>query len=66
MIWFRIEAPHFVAAGECDRNGKVNHAAPIIGYMIDKGWTLTDVKKYCERKDWTLQIHQPKTVSFYK
>lgn len=45
----RISAPHFVAG--IVRGGQV---APIIRYM--KGWTLAQIKAYCERKGWTVEV----------
>lgn len=45
----RIVAPHFVAG--IVRGGLV---APIIRYM--KGWTLAQIKAYCERKGWAVEV----------
>lgn len=45
----RVEAPHFVAGLEV-RNGKVAHAAPIIGYML--GWKWVNASQYLQRKGW--------------
>lgn len=45
----RISAPHFVAG--IVRGGDV---APIIRYM--KGWTLTQIRAYCERKRWAVEV----------
>jgi hypothetical protein len=45
----RIEAPHFVAGvivGE--------RAAPVISYM--RGWTVTQILGYCERKGWSARL----------
>lgn len=45
----RIVAPHFVAGivrgGAC---------APIIAYM--KGWTLREIRDYCARKGWLVEL----------
>lgn len=45
----RITAPHFVAG--IVQGGMV---APIIKYM--KGWTLREIRAYCERKGWTVEL----------
>jgi hypothetical protein len=57
-MWFRIEAPHFVAAGNLNRFGRVSDAAPIIRYMFSKKWSLNDVKKYCKQKKWDLEVYE--------
>jgi hypothetical protein len=56
LIWFRIEAPHFVAAGDLNKFGRVEHAAPIIDYMRWKKWSLNAVKHYCKQKQWKLEV----------
>ncbi len=48
-MMLRIVAPHFVAG--IVRGGDV---APIIKYM--KGMTLTQIRTYCERKCWTVEV----------
>lgn len=58
MTWFRIEAPHFVAAAEINKFGRVNHAAPIIKYMQQKKWSLNAVKHYCNQKQWKISIYE--------
>lgn len=45
----RIIAPHFVAG--IVRGGA---AAPIIKYM--KGWTLAQIKSYCAKKNWKIEV----------
>lgn len=57
MIWFRIIAPHFVAAGEVNKFGKVSHTAPIIAYMLRNKWGLNDVKNYCKKKQWEIEVY---------
>jgi len=47
-MMLRIIAPHFVAGivrGEA--------VAPIIKYM--KGWTLAQIRAYCQQKGWTVE-----------
>ena len=48
-MMLRISAPHFVAGivrgGPC---------APILRYM--RGWTLKQIKEYCARKGWGVEI----------
>ena len=48
-MMLRISAPHFVAG--IVRGGDV---APIIKYM--KGWTLAQIRAYCERKRWDVEV----------
>lgn len=45
----RIVAHHFVAG--IVRGGL---CAPIIKYM--KGWTLAQIRAYCERKRWAVEV----------
>ena len=45
----RISAPHFVAG--IVQGGM---AAPIIRYM--KGWTLAQIRAYCDRKGWHVEV----------
>jgi len=49
----QITAPHFVA-GLVIEEGSVKRVAPIIKYM--RGYTIEKVRKYCERKGWTLTL----------
>lgn len=44
-----IDAPHFYA-GVVFRDGMVVRSADIVKYM--KGWSLEQVKSYCEKKNW--------------
>lgn len=48
-MMLRVVAPHFVAGivrgGPC---------APILAYM--KGWTLREIKSYCARKGWKVEV----------
>lgn len=48
-MMLRIVAPHFVAG--IVRGGL---CAPIIGYM--RGWTLRQIREYCERKCWDVEV----------
>jgi hypothetical protein len=48
-MMLRIVAPHFIAG--IVRGGMV---APIIAYM--KGWTLSQIKAYCAKKCWEIQV----------
>lgn len=48
-MMLRIVATHFVAG--IVRGGDV---APIIKYM--KGWTLKQIRVYCARKGWTVEV----------
>ncbi len=48
-MMLRITAPRFVAG--IVRGGL---CAPIIKYM--KGWTLAQIKSYCKRKGWTVEV----------
>lgn len=48
-MMLRISAPHFVAG--IVRGGDV---APIIKYM--KGWTLPQIRAYCARKGWSVEV----------
>jgi hypothetical protein len=53
--FYRIEAPHFVAAFESETRGDVERvvvAAPIIKWMIGKA--VGDVLGYCIRKGWRI------------
>jgi hypothetical protein len=45
----RIVSPYFVAG--IVEQGAV---APIIKYM--KGWTFEQIKAYCNKKGWTIEI----------
>ncbi len=45
----RIIAPHFVAG--IVQGGAV---APIIHYM--KGWTLREIRDYCQKKNWEIEV----------
>lgn len=47
----RIEAPHFCAG--IIQGGE---SAPILYYM--KGWTLKQMRAYCEKNGWTLSVHR--------
>lgn len=47
----QILAPHFTAAVEFGEDGRVNRAAPILGYMV--GWPITRVLNYAHRQGWT-------------
>lgn len=44
----RITAPHF-CAGICEMG-----IAPILAYM--RGWTVKQIREYCARKRWTMEI----------
>lgn len=46
----RIVAPHFVAGIEV--GGKV---APILAWMVRKGWQESDIRSYCSKKSWTCE-----------
>jgi len=46
----RITAPHFVAGIDLGNNVY----APIVKYM--RGWTLKRIEKYCQRKNWQMDI----------
>lgn len=50
-MMLRITAPHFVAG--IVQGGMV---APIIKYM--KGWTYKEIKSYCDKKGWKVEIMQ--------
>lgn len=45
----RIEAPHF-CAGIVQQGG----CAPILAYM--KGWTLGEIRTYCDKQGWTMSV----------
>jgi hypothetical protein len=47
----RITAPHFVAG--IVRGGL---CAPIIKYM--RGWTLREIRSYCQKRGWTVEVIQ--------
>lgn len=48
-MMLRITAPHFCAG--IVRNGP---AAPTLAYM--KGWTLRQIRAYCAKKGWDVEI----------
>ncbi len=48
----RITAPHFCAGLETD--SVCRRAAPILKYMV--GWTQSQVRRYCRRKGWKIEI----------
>ena len=52
-IGFRIVSPHFVAGGEI-KDGKVIRCAPILKKFSILGWTLLQLKQYCDKMKWEL------------
>lgn len=48
-MWWRITAPHFVAALRV-KDGRVVEAANILGWAVGKRWP--EVKRYMRRKGW--------------
>ena len=49
---FRVTAPHFCAGGTIIDH-RVAIAAPILTWMLGKGWT--SMKAYCLRKGWKVE-----------
>ena len=43
-----IDAPHFYVMADLD----AGRFPPIINYM--KGWTIEEIRDYCEKKKWKL------------
>ncbi len=53
MTWFRISAPHFVAAVAFDDAGRMTKHAPILAWA--RRQSLAWVQDYCRRKGWTME-----------
>lgn len=51
----QITAEH-MTVGLIFEYGKVAQTAPITKYMV--GWTLDQVKHYCNSKKWELDLHE--------
>lgn len=51
----RIVAPHFVA-GMMLRGIQIDRSAPIIYWMKKRGWSMWDVRAYCEKKGWDYEV----------
>ncbi len=51
-VWWRIEAPHFVA-GLVVKGGRVAGAAPIIAWS--RGKSLDWMVDYCHKKGWQME-----------
>ncbi len=47
--------PKFVA-GIVLHDDVVVEAAPIVGYMKKDKWTRTDVREYCKKRGWEVQV----------
>jgi hypothetical protein len=51
--WYRIVAPHFVAAITVT-DGFVDEAAPILGWSI--GWHRDRFFEYCKARNWNVEM----------